>query len=182
MPKPSFNPQRFLTEDEKADYQNLKYGQGRELALKRLQALKETKKQTSSNGFSNYLKSRVGLAKSPAKSLSSSLYGNQQPTVAVGFRTGKRGRPRGTKDPRYAAYGGVYEFRKLQAQRRALEKIRARQMGQVTPEQQDMLSRAARQRYAAQMNPENQVIPDTFGRVKTKSIQDEINDACNIVP
>ena len=90
---------------------------------------------------------------------------------------GGRGRPKGTLDPRYAKYGGVYGFRKYTAQQNRLQKIAAIRQNQITP-QQDQLLRAIQARNMAQQQaPENQTIPDTTGMFNLNGFMDEINRA-----
>jgi hypothetical protein len=89
------------------------------------------------------------------------------------------GRPVGTKDPRYAAYGGVYGYRNM-AQQRALERIQAARNANLSPEQQQIVNRVAQEQQARRFDPERQVIPDTRGTVPLKKIQDDIDAACNL--
>ena len=73
-----------------------------------------------------------------------------------GFKTGKgRGRPKGTLDPRYAAAGGVYHWRKEQAHRRLLEKIQARQQMMSMPPQM-------RQQQQSQQFMPQQFVPQAY--------------------
>jgi hypothetical protein len=43
----------------------------------------------------------------------------------------------------------------------------------MTPQQQALLAREEAYQRAAQVNPENKAVPDTFGTVRLKSIHDE---------
>lgn len=96
--------------------------------------------------------------------------------------SGRAGRPRGSYDSRYAAYGGVYGYRKVLAQKLRERKMQRMQASQLTPEQQQLLANARAQATAQQQNPENKTIPDTTGKVPMKSYHQEIDDAANIVP
>lgn len=100
-------------------------------------------------------------------------------TIA-GMKTGTRGRPKGTLDKRYAAFGGVFGWRKAEAHRRALERMQFRYANTVSPEQAAYLKRLEMQRQAQSLNPERRIFPDTNGEVATKSIQDEIDAASHL--
>lgn len=91
-----------------------------------------------------------------------------------------RGRPVGTKDVRYAAYGGVYGYRKAMAQRRFLERQQALRNAAVNPQQQAILAQIEARRRAQAMNPEGRTIADTNGDVYLGDIMREIDDASNL--
>lgn len=106
----------------------------------------------------------------------------RRPIVGSGIKKQGRGRPRGSYDPRYAQYGGVYGYRKiLNAELRARRIEQARRLA-VTPRQQYELNQIEARRRVQQDAPENQVIPDTTGNIPTRSIHQEIDDAANIFP
>lgn len=112
-------------------------------------------------------------------------YGSQ--IAPRGYSTGQRGirrkgagRPRGTLDPRYAAYGGVYGYRKAMSHQRQLEKLKLRQAMTVTPEQQQIINQINAQRMASMQNPEARVIPSTMGEVNMGGIMQEIDAATHI--
>jgi len=116
--------------------------------------LKEVRYKKSGAGKINrFMKSgfnvgRVGIVKS--------LYSREQPispstkvggiTKTGGIRTGRRGRPKGSYDLRYARYGGVYGWRKAQAQQRRLQTLQVQRQVQVSPQQEIALSRMQRTR------------------------------------
>lgn len=103
---------------------------------------------------------------------------------AGGVRTGKRGRPKGTvkfTDPRTGRPIGVFEHRKIQAQRRRLEVINARQRAAVTPRQQQVLRQLEARDRQQGMSRERRVVPGTGGQVGIMGIMDEIDSAANIV-
>ncbi len=105
-------------------------------------------------------------------------------TPTGGIRTGKRGRPKGTvkfTDPRTGRPIGVFEHRKIQAQRRRLEVISARQRAAVTPRQRQVLRSIEDRERRQQMSVERRVIPGTAGRVGIDSFTAEIDAAANIV-
>lgn len=98
-----------------------------------------------------------------------------------GMKSGKRGRPAGTLDKRYAAYGGVYGYRKAMALERFKQRQAILQARAVTPQQQYILNQIrARQQYNAQ-DIEQKTIPDTRGQVDIDSITREIMNAANAV-
>jgi len=67
-------------------------------------------------------------------------------TKTGGMKTGRRGRPTGSYDLRYAKYGGVYGWRKFQAQQRRLQTLQVQRQVQVSPQQEIALSRMQRAR------------------------------------
>jgi hypothetical protein len=98
-----------------------------------------------------------------------------------GVRSGRKGRPQGTIDKRYAAYGGVYGYRKAMALERFKQKQAILQSRAVSPQQQMILNQIrARQQYN-QSNPEGQIIPSTNGDVYLDGIMSEIDAASNAV-
>ena len=99
----------------------------------------------------------------------------------MGRRGLKRGRPKGTLDVRYAAYGGVYGFRKAIAHQRRLEKLQAQQRATITPQQQAVINQFQAKQQMQMMNPENKIIPDTYGNVYLGDLMEEINRAINAV-
>jgi len=106
----------------------------------------------------------------------------RRPLVSSGIKTGKRGRPSGSYDPRYAKFGGVYGYRKvLNAQLRAqrLQNVRATA---ITPQQETILDQYQRNQVAMQTAPENQTIPDTTGKINLRSIHQEADDFANLFP
>lgn len=73
---------------------------------------------------------------------------------------GQKGRPRGSLDPRYAKYGGVYGWRKYMSQQRKLQKEQLKQ--QLILMKQQAVPQYERQQYqsqpASQPTPEEQMV------------------------
>ena len=95
------------------------------------------------------------------------------------YRTGKTGRPVGTYDNRYAKYGGVYGWRKYQAQQNQIARAEYLRSRAVTPLQQDILRQIEARQMARRTSPERQVIPSTQGDVAMQGIFNEIDSASN---
>ena len=106
--------------------------------------------------------------------------GLSSPNAKRGY--GGRGRPRGTYNSRYARYGGVYGYRKVLAQQLREQRLNAMRRSVVNPQQQTILDQIEARERARRSNPENRVIPDTDGRTPTRTFQQEIDDATNLVP
>lgn len=159
--KTGFRADRYLNEEEKADLRNLSFQSNREKALAKLDRLKYSKSKTA----------RFGRFLTKAASKPSTY------PRGAGGGTGRRGRPAGSYNPKYAAVGGVYEFRKRQAflRRQQLQKL------SISPEQQAVLRQIESRRRANDLAPENRTIPDTRGNFNFDSIMKEIEDASNIV-
>jgi hypothetical protein len=101
--------------------------------------------------------------------------------TVTGQMQGRKGRPPGTYDQRYAKFGGVYGFRKWQATQNQIARMEAMRATTVSPQQEQVLSQyAAQQRYQYQ-NPETKIIPDTAGVVDMRKIMQDIDDACALV-
>ena len=117
--------------------------------------------------------------RSPARALYA------RPKSSTGATTnkgrGRPGRPFGTKDPRYSAYGGVYGYRKYISQQNALRRIQAGKMIQLTPEEQAIRARMIAQQQAKMANPEAATIPDTAGKTGIGSYTQEIDSYANLV-
>ncbi len=84
-------------------------------------------------------------------------------------------------DPRTGNPIGVFQHRKILAQQRRLEIIRARQRAAVTPRQQQVLRQLEQRDRMQSMSAERRVIPGTSGQVGIMSIMNEIDAAANIV-
>lgn len=168
-----------------------------------LKGEREVKDYRSLRREQNYSKSRTGkLAKFGANvyqagqqplasGVASVLYARHAPPIPArghtqsrpGYaRTGRRGRPVGSFDPRYARYGGVYGFRKAEAHRRAIEKLEALRRAAINPQQQAVLDQIEARERARRENIENRTFPDTRGEVRLRSIHQEIDDAANVIP
>jgi len=130
------------------------------------------------------------------RGITRSLYDREAPTYGAsklkspssnltptgGIKTGKRGRPHGSYDQRYAKWGGVYGYRKAMAQKRRLERIRLQQQGQITPRQRQTLQRIEYQRAVSQQQRRaNDPFFGTDGNVQLGNIMQQINDATNLV-
>jgi hypothetical protein len=98
-----------------------------------------------------------------------------------GTRTGRVGRPYRSYAPQYAAYGGVYGYRKAMSQQRRMERMQMERDMTLTPQQQMLLRQQAMQQQAARMNPENQIIPDTTGYIPMGGYMREISNATKAV-
>ena len=194
--KQSFlSPQRLLTPEQYARYREERKIIEREKLLKRMEQRGEIvpklQKQTT------YDRSRFG---SVGKKIASGFQFMQSPTQFLNQRsvspiggvaksTGvvrkgynfRPGRPRGTYDTRYAAYGGVYGWRKAQALERFKQRQAILQNAAATPRQRLILQQInAREQYNAQ-NEEGKIIPNTRGTVNLKGIFDEVDAAVGLV-
>jgi hypothetical protein len=176
---------REVTSKVVKDYQRDKEYQ----ANKRIIAFRERQKkysQSRSGRFASLLQRGMKFARSPTRALYSRqiepqpLFQSNSRTIKGITRAG-RGRPVGTLDKRYAAYGGVYGYRKYLASQLRIQRMEALRRATVTPQQQQILAQIeARRNYQAQ-NPENKVIPDTTGAVPMSSIMMEADRYSRLV-
>jgi len=100
-----------------------------------------------------------------------------------------RGRPKGSYEPSYAKWGGVYGFRKAMSMQYSQQRAQAMQQANISPEQQQIINQFEAQRRARMGTPfgwesvdvaknmEREVSSNSAG-----SLQDEINNAANAVP
>ena len=143
----------------------------------------ELKKQsTKLNRQERYNRSRTGvLSRGVTKGfkfarrgqVTNSLYGNT---------TNRRvGRPRGSLDPRYRQYGGVYGYRKFIATQNFIAKQNALRNASLTPDQQRALANINQREMMQRNAPENRTIPDTTGQFNLSGLFKEIDDATNLV-
>ena len=139
---------------------------------------------------SNQPKNRLGKFLTRAKTKGGfvrGLYGGQVAPVSPKTSTrglrgyGKRGRPRGTLDPRYAKYGGVYGYRKWLSTQLRIKRMEALRSNAITPEQQQILRNIEARKRAPGMSREAQIIPDTDGGVDMNQIFKDINDSANMI-
>lgn len=184
-----------------------KYGERSEAEYARIKALKEQEKSRAFSKYQQeqnleqkkfsyqqrqaaYRSSKTGKAGSVVgkvfgflRSPTRTMYAQPSFMSQTGAKTkyAKAGRPVGTKDPRYAAYGGVYGYRKAQSQQRALERIRAQSGAGLNPEEQALLQKIRAQQMAQRENPEGRIIPDTAGSVPMQGFMAEIDRAANLV-
>lgn len=100
----------------------------------------------------------------------------------TGMKSSGRGRPRGTFDPRYAKYGGVYGYRKWLATQLKLQKIQAQREAVVTPRQQAIINQVRNREQVLNTAPESRTIPSTSGRIPLRGIMEEIDYSANLVP
>lgn len=177
---------KALNEAEQADYYNIRREQQRNEAKKRLAQLREYQRNKSNvsgtigRGIRSLSNQRFALMNSNTNVNYNAPRASAVATATV-VHTGRRGRPRGSYSQRYAAYGGVYEYRKrLNAQLR-VEKAQMLRDAAVTPQQQAILRQIEARKQAEQMAPENRTIPDTRGKVSLRSIHQEIDDAAHLV-
>lgn len=148
--------------------------------------------QSKSGRFGSFLAKGYNTLRTPG-GVTRTLYRQQmeQPNVygdstrkaktIRGISTGKRGRPRGTLDQRYAQYGGVYGYRKWQATQLKIARMEAMRRTAVTPQQQAVLAQIERRNQMQRMNPERRIIPDTAGDVYLNDIMGDIDRAANAV-
>ena len=184
--RPSYlAPKSLLTKQEYMDYQMRQKIEAGEKLQKQIEQQKklERYKLSRSGRISGKITKGFSFLKG---GVASSLYARHQPisqklTSTGGTRTGARGRPRGSFDPRYARYGGVYGYRKLLATQLRVQRMEALRRSTVTPRQEMALRQIQIRQAQQRMSPERQVIPGTEGGVPIKGIMDEINDAANIV-
>jgi hypothetical protein len=114
--------------------------------------------------------------------ITKALYGIPlQESRVSSTHTGKRGRPAGTYDKRYAVYGGVYGFRKVLSTQLRQQRMEAMQRATISPQQQIILNQIRQRQMQEQMNPESAIIPSTNGQVPMNKIFQEIDDATRLV-
>lgn len=92
-----------------------------------------------------------------------------------------RGRKKGSYDPRYAQYGGVYGYRKAMALERFKQKQEILRRTAITPRQQEVLRQIQARDEMRMRSPESQVFPDTTGNIPLNNIMWEIEKATNLV-
>jgi len=198
------SPRKLLSPEEYAEYKRQQQEPRRaELQEKLKQGAKNIKRfevqrryATSRTGrFSGFLQRNIQRAQRP-QPVAAALYEQSipitsknvqqeyptMPRTVRGSSGGKVGRPRQTYDKRYAAYGGVYGYRKMLAAKLRAQKFELIRQNTISPQQQMVMNQLASQQAYAQQNPENKAIPDTYGQVRTRGIMDEIDFAANLVP
>lgn len=136
--------------------------------------------ETKTSRFNSKASSALRLLANPVRG----LYPSPVNKSSAGLSSRRRGagRPRGTYDRRYAAYGGVYGYRKILNARLREQRMQALRNATINPQQQQILANVEARERAQRENPENRVIPDTSGQVDMDSIMDEINRASNAFP
>lgn len=106
--------------------------------------------------------------------------GSNIPNIQERRFTGRRGRPKGSYDQRYAQYGGVYGYRKMLNQKLREQRLEAMRRTAVTPQQEAVIRQIEARRMAEMQNPERKTIPSTYGQVSMRGLMDEIDSASNI--
>ena len=98
-----------------------------------------------------------------------------------GSKSGRLGRPKGTLDKRYAQFGGVYGYRKYQANQLKIQRMEAFRRQTVTPEEQQIITQIHNKKKLMGLSVEAGIIPDTAGYVDLDSVFKDIDDASNLV-
>ena len=98
-----------------------------------------------------------------------------------GASQGRRGRPVGSYDSRYAQYGGVYGYRKMLNAQLRQQRMESLRRATINPQQQQVLNQIERREQIRRQSPESKTIPDTAGNVFMSDIMRDINDASNMV-
>ena len=182
--KPSWlSPKKVLTESEFQKYKELRQRlQKRKLREDIKQFEKKAKQQRALAKYKSTTMGKVssavglGIKYGRRGGITRALYGVGSKRV-----TGKRGRPRGSYDTRYARYGGVYGWRKFQAAQIRLAKIQAMRRATVTPQQQAILNQIEARRRMNQFDMEREPIPRTQGKVNMQDFFSEVDEASNLV-
>jgi len=133
---------------------------------------------------------RVAGILTTKRGITKALYSRTMP-VSIGsasaIRTGKRGRPFGTYDPRYAAYGGVYGFRRAQSQMNRQQRQQYLQNIAQNPQQQAALAYIEARR-KEKLRQQQQIFPDVRNdaMIAESNIFNQLNidvdNASNLVP
>lgn len=147
-------------------------------AATRLMAYDKTRTGAVSRGIGNFFNF---AQKGAARSLHERAYAPTGQRIS-GITTGKRGRPVASYDKRYAAYGGVYGYRKLLNARLREQRMQNLRNLAINPQQQAVLAQIEARQQAQRLDPEGRPIPNTYGNVPMKNIMDEIDQAANIFP
>lgn len=148
------------------ELQKYKEKEGKEVKEYESQRKKEAYQKSSLGKASRGVTTAFSFIKSPSKF----LYSRHQ-----------SGRPKGTLDKRYAAYGGVYNFRKIQAQQRRLQRIAAMQRATISPQEQAVINQVRQQQMSNAQNPEMRIVPDTNGKIDMKKYFQDIDSAANLI-
>jgi len=190
------SPSKVLSEEEYNRYKEAKVQESKRRYLGTSKRLQEKNKYLS--GQESFARTRTGKvsakttsffnqARQP-KPVTNFLYNRNKPksmsntNFTTGNSYGKRGRPKGTLDPRYAQYGGVYGFRKAQAFERKKALLELKQRTNISPAQQRVIQQLQVRDQIQRENPERRTIPDTYGYSGQKSYHKEIDDYANLFP
>ena len=144
---------------------------------------------TKSGKIGSALKKGFGIL-SQRGGVSRALYSKQLPPTNIskrfktvqGTKSGRKGRPSGTYDQRYARYGGVYGFRKAMALERFKQRQAILERSATNPRQRVVLEQIRQRDNARMQDPERKTIPNTYGQVPLSNIFKEIDNASNIFP
>jgi hypothetical protein len=196
--KPSFLSRKaLLTEQEYEQYksqqqipQRLKYKQELEQGKQQIKRIaQEEKYRTSKTGAVGRATTGFFKFASQKKPVTSFLYNRNKPIQKVSSPTqfksgnsyGKRGRPVGTYDDRYKAYGGVYGYRKVLNAQLRQQRLQAMQERVVSPAQQQLLDQIRQRDFQRQQNHESKPIPSTTGKSFIGGYHQEIDDYANLI-
>ncbi len=155
---------------------------------------KEKKKESFNKKISRFATKgfvigKVGVAKT--------LYANRKPAVFIGsqyqnkqvgnltptggIKTGRRGRPRGSFDQRYARYGGVYGYREALRKQRRQQSMRFKESIALNPRQKIALANIkSRERFQEERRRAG-TFPDTSGEMNIGDFTGNINRFANMV-
>lgn len=182
--KPSFlQAKKLLTNNEYEQYKT----QQQYLAKEKLkQNISNQSKNVRAIHYSKSTSGKVGnaiakgfnIVRKP-HGITNALYRNKP--ISSTISSGKRGRPTGSVDKRYASYGGVYEYRKAMAQERFKQRQMILQARNVSPAQQNIINQIRAREAYNQSNEEGRIIPNTYGKVNLGGIFDEIDVATHLV-
>lgn len=189
------SPKRLLPTKEYKEYRKTKENIERMNIKRKFGELKQEEKyrtrqqnysKTTGGRISGGIAKTFGFIRAPVQTIyrqqgqlpPQSMMGRTK-TVS-GYRTGKKGRPKGTVDPRYAQYGGVHGYRKWLAMKNREMRLQQMRKYQVTPQQDAYLRQLEARQAVLREDPERRTIPNTYGKVPLRSIQDEINSATHI--
>lgn len=179
------SPSSFkLAESVAADYAR---EQEYKKALARIQAQEKARKYAGS--FAGRISKRVskGIAMTRRGGLTAWSYGASMKPSSTSVSPYSRkgvggGRPRGSYNPLYAKYGGVYGYRKMLAAKLRIQKMEAMRKYAIPPEEQAILSKMrAMQQQKQVYSREASIFPDTTGDVNLNGIFGEIDRATNLV-
>jgi hypothetical protein len=165
------------------------YQKGYESAMRGSQRKAGVAKARFDMRYNSYPKTKTGafnrilnISTAPARERTSFLYG-RAPMTSSGRSShpGGRGRPKGTYDPRYAKYGGVYGYRKMLNYQLRVQRLEAMRRASVSPQQQNVINQFEQRQQMQRVDPERQVIPDIRGYSPLGSFNNEVDDAANLV-
>lgn len=158
--------------------------------LRKINLLRRKEAYRSSNvgKISNFISKGFSFLESPTKT----MYSKQKELGKIDKFFNKRyydkqrikfgrGRPKGSFDPRYAQFGGVYGYRKWLSQQRWKEKMEVMQDSLMNPRQRQILESIKRSEEERMKSPENRTFPDTNGYFSLDPIFDEIDKYSRLI-